>query len=202
MKICPLLHRLFLTKRSHSRWWSLRILPVTSSSTPTGPALSRTKESSLSKGRSSQYLWMRSISLPSYHFTPFRGQDFDLTEFITYGDIYPNALDHFCAWVEEVSEWKNKESSSHLFRARSLSPFFGTRPTCSNIPIVSRTTSRSRYIRWSLVFSTLRWPRPGARTCNGSFPNKRAHQGEDIVAFSSGLSKVDDTGDDRKDRLK
>lgn len=29
-------------------------------------------------------------------------EDFDLTEFITYGDIYPNALDHFCGWVEEV----------------------------------------------------------------------------------------------------
>ena len=29
-------------------------------------------------------------------------QDFDLTEFIAFGDIYPNALDHFCAWVEEV----------------------------------------------------------------------------------------------------
>ena len=64
----------------------------------------------MSKGRSSQYLWMRSISLPSYDFTPFRGQDFDLTEFITYGDIYPNALDHFCAWVEEVTGGRTKKS--------------------------------------------------------------------------------------------
>ena len=110
LQICPPLPRPSLTRMSPSRWWSPRILPATSSSTPTGPALSRTKESSLSKGRSSQYLWMRSISLPSYHFTPFRGQDFDLTEFITYGDIYPNALDHFCAWVEEVTGGRTKKS--------------------------------------------------------------------------------------------
>ena len=29
-------------------------------------------------------------------------QDFNLCEFLAFGDIYPNALDHFCAWVEEV----------------------------------------------------------------------------------------------------
>ena len=27
----------------------------------------------------------------------------DFLSFLTCGDIHPNALDHFCAWVEEVS---------------------------------------------------------------------------------------------------
>ena len=70
-----------------------------------------------------------------------------MTEFLTYGDIYPNALDHFCAWVEEVSECprtKKVQVISPLFCARSFSPFFGTRPTCSNTLIVSHMTSRSR----------------------------------------------------------
>lgn len=30
-------------------------------------------------------------------------QNFDLCEFLAFGDIYPNALDHFCGWVEEVT---------------------------------------------------------------------------------------------------
>ena len=69
--------------------------------------------------------------------SPAHPQDFDLTEFITYGDIYPNALDHFCAWVEEVSEWKNKESSSHLssfFSAPGPCPHFSERGQHAQIP--------------------------------------------------------------------
>ena len=46
-----------------------------------------------------------------------------MTEFITYGDIYPNALDHFCAWVEEVSGGRTKNTQVTIF-AKFLVPIF------------------------------------------------------------------------------
>ena len=36
-------------------------------------------------------------------------QNFDLCEFLAFGDIYPNALDHFCGWVEEVDTIHNEK---------------------------------------------------------------------------------------------
>ena len=40
---------------------------------------------------------------------------------MTCGDIHPNALDHFCAWVEEVSKsWKTLN-----FQAKNIILFLG-----------------------------------------------------------------------------
>ena len=121
-----------------------------------------------------------------YHSLPPAHQDFDLTEFITFGDIYPNALDHFCAWVEEVSEWKNKEIPSHLssFPRQVLVPIFRNEanmlkyPHCVSYDIKKQVES--------LVLEVARGQHTGARACNGSLPNPRTHQGEDAVALSTG----------------
>ena len=76
--------------------------------------------------REKQPVPLDEVSLDHNWLATAHPQDFDLTEFITYGDIYPNALDHFCAWVEEVSEWKNKETLSQLssFPRQVLVPIF------------------------------------------------------------------------------
>ena len=38
----------------------------------------------------------------------------DLADYVAFGDIHPNVLDHFCAWVEEVLVpiFKNEENIS------------------------------------------------------------------------------------------
>ena len=38
----------------------------------------------------------------------------DLADYVVFGDIHPNVLDHFCAWVEEVLVpiFKNKDNIS------------------------------------------------------------------------------------------
>ena len=48
------------------------------------------------------------VTLSSQHVQTNPPQNFDLCEFLAFGDIYPNALDHFCGWVEEVDQIYNE----------------------------------------------------------------------------------------------
>ena len=58
------------------------------------------------------------------YFQPDLFQDFDFTEFITYGDIYPNALDHFCGWVEEVGDKGTQSHAPNICLCQVLVPIF------------------------------------------------------------------------------
>ena len=58
------------------------------------------------------------------YFQPDLFQDFDFTEFITYGDIYPNALDHFCGWVEEVGDKGTQSHVPNICLCQVLVPIF------------------------------------------------------------------------------
>ena len=48
------------------------------------------------------------VTISSRHVQTNPPQNFDLCEFLAFGDIYPNALDHFCGWVEEVDQIYNE----------------------------------------------------------------------------------------------
>ena len=52
----------------------------------------------------------------------FPPQNYDLCEFLAFGDIYPNALDHFCGWVEEVDMIQNEEKK--LMSLKVIVPIF------------------------------------------------------------------------------
>ena len=105
-----------LIRTCHSPWSSHRTLPVTFTSTQIGQVGSVTRESTLSNEKRLRYQRMRLHGSSSVEFPH---QDFNLCEFLAFGDIYPNALDHFCARVEEVNP---KYINTNLSSDHTVSP--------------------------------------------------------------------------------
>ena len=139
--------RLFWTATSRSQWWSLQTLPATSTFTRTGQVLLGTRASTLSKKKRPPFLRMRWYSLSSImENNRLPPQNYDLCEFLAFGDIYPNALDHFCSLVEEVATitYGSYQIRNQKLLQRWLCPYSATRTTWWSSPNASHTTSRSR----------------------------------------------------------
>ena len=191
-----LICRLFWTRVCLSLWssprtslaismyvWNTRIIfGKLSRFTWTGQAHSGTRGYTLWRGKRSQFRMMRFSSFLwlAHHLFP---QDTNMCDHIAFGDIYPNALDHFCSLVDDVA--LTMMSFSH-FSLRCLFPSSRMKTTSSGFLHVSPMTLRNRWKLLLIISSTI----TGARAGHHCLPDQRPHQGQDSAASPSGSWSV------------